>query len=77
MAGTTEGRDLGRSYRCKSAWPTGSPSSQNLFIPEERNGHAAVPQMRLSENALLTGFQDDGMVKAGMVQQQAILSRSN
>ena len=46
------------------------------FIPEERNGHAAVPQMRLSENALLTGFQDDGMVKAGMVQQQAILSRS-
>lgn len=37
------------------------------FVPEERNGHAAVPGMRLSENALLTSFERDNAVNMGIV----------
>ena len=39
------------------------------FVPEERNGHAAVPSMRLSENALLTSFERAGAVRMGVVNQ--------
>lgn len=39
------------------------------FVPEERNGHAAVPSMRLSENALLTSFERAGAVQMGVVNQ--------
>jgi len=49
---------------------------QICFIPEERNGHAAVPEMSLSENTLLTGFQDDGMVTSGFIQQDRLRARS-
>ena len=37
------------------------------FVPEERNGHAAVPGMRLSENALLTSFERENAVNMGIV----------
>lgn len=37
------------------------------FIPEERNGHAAVPSMLLSENALLTGYDEAGCVSVGVI----------
>jgi len=37
-------------------------------VPEERNGHAAVPSMTLSENALLTGYDEDGVVAKGVIQ---------
>ncbi|MDP2548371.1 ABC transporter ATP-binding protein [Oceanobacter sp. 4_MG-2023] len=36
------------------------------FVPEERLGRGAVPEMSLTENALLTGFLT-GLVKQGMV----------
>ena len=49
---------------------------QICFIPEERNGHAAVPQMSLSQNALLTGYQDDGMVRNGFIQQDKLHARA-
>ena len=39
------------------------------FVPEERNGHAAVPEMRLSENALLTSYEREGAVQMGVVSQ--------
>ena len=39
------------------------------FVPEERNGHAAVPGMRLSENALLTSYEREGAVQMGVVSQ--------
>ena len=39
------------------------------FVPEERNGHAAVPAMRLSENALLTSYEREGAVQMGVVSQ--------
>ena len=38
------------------------------FVPEERNGHGAVPSMRLSENALLTSYNQAGLVRRGVIQ---------
>ena len=38
------------------------------FVPEERNGHGAVPSMRLSENALLTSYARPGLVRRGVIQ---------
>jgi simple sugar transport system ATP-binding protein len=37
------------------------------FAPEERLGHAAAPQMRLSDNALVSGHSANGFVRAGLV----------
>ncbi|MES2436088.1 MAG: ABC transporter ATP-binding protein [Pseudomonadota bacterium] len=36
-------------------------------VPEERNGHAAVPDFSLSDNAILTARDRMGMVSGGMV----------
>lgn len=40
------------------------------FIPEDRNGHAAVPSMRLTENALLTSHAGAEFVKKGLIQTE-------
>ncbi|SIS40139.1 ABC transporter ATP-binding protein [Neptunomonas antarctica] len=40
------------------------------FVPEERLGRGAVPDMSLKDNALLTGFLT-GLVKKGMIDHQA------
>jgi len=37
------------------------------FVPEERNGHGAVPSMPLTENALLTAFRRMGLVRSGLI----------
>ncbi len=36
-------------------------------VPEERNGHAAVPDFSLADNAVLTARDRLGMVKGGMI----------
>jgi general nucleoside transport system ATP-binding protein len=36
-------------------------------IPEERNGHGAVPEMTLIENALLSGHRRMGLLRAGFL----------
>ena len=36
-------------------------------VPEERNGHAAVPSMSLSDNALLTNHSLDKTVQHGVI----------
>ena len=36
-------------------------------VPEERNGHAAVPDFTLTDNAVLTGRDRMGMVRGGMI----------
>ena len=38
------------------------------FVPEERNGHGAVPRMTLSENVLLSRLATGGVVKRGLVE---------
>jgi general nucleoside transport system ATP-binding protein len=40
-------------------------------VPEERNGHAAVPEFTLSDNAILTGRDRLGMVSAGLIKAGA------
>ena len=42
-----------------------------VYVPEERLGHAAVPGMSLSKNALLTGHHL-GLVRHGMLRPGAI-----
>jgi simple sugar transport system ATP-binding protein len=37
------------------------------FVPEERNGHAAVPDFSLTDNAILTGRDRLGMVRGGLI----------
>jgi simple sugar transport system ATP-binding protein len=43
------------------------------FVPEERIGHAAAPQMRLSENMLLTRHAG-GLVQHGIIDRAATLA---
>jgi simple sugar transport system ATP-binding protein len=38
------------------------------FVPAERLGHGAVPELSLSDNALLTAFQQ-GLVSKGLIQR--------
>ena len=40
-------------------------------VPEERNGHAAVPEFTLSDNTILTARDRLGMVKAGLISNAA------
>ncbi len=35
------------------------------FVPEERLGHGAVPEMSLTDNALLTGYERQGLLSKG------------
>jgi len=37
------------------------------FVPEERLGRGAVPEMSLADNALLSGYGNRGMVRGGLV----------
>ncbi|MBB5756268.1 simple sugar transport system ATP-binding protein [Methylorubrum rhodinum] len=41
------------------------------FVPEERNGHAAAPSMRLSENALLSRHATAPLARLGLLQRGA------
>ena len=51
--------------------PAGRRREGLAFVPEERNGHAAVPAMTLAENALLTGHGEAGAVAGGVVRLEA------
>ncbi|MDP6342525.1 MAG: ABC transporter ATP-binding protein [Alphaproteobacteria bacterium] len=37
------------------------------FVPEERLGHGSVPEMSLADNALLTGYEREGLLKTGQI----------
>ncbi|TCK28283.1 nucleoside ABC transporter ATP-binding protein [Ancylobacter aquaticus] len=45
------------------------------FVPEERLGHAAAPDMRLSDNVLLTTHGDGHIVKAGIIRRATLFGR--
>ena len=40
-------------------------------VPEERNGHAAIPSMSLSDNALLTNHSLGKTIKHGVIDNAA------
>jgi simple sugar transport system ATP-binding protein len=40
---------------------------RGCFVPEERNGHAAVTTMTLAENAFLSGFSRGSLVRFGVI----------
>ncbi len=39
------------------------------YIPEERNGHAAVPDLTLADNALLSAFDRRGLLTGGVIRR--------
>ena len=43
-------------------------------VPEERNGHAAVPEFSLADNAILTARDRLGMVAGGMINKRAAVT---
>jgi len=47
--------------------PSGRRMAGIGFVPEERNGHAAVPSMSLADNALLTSHALNDTVRGGLV----------
>jgi len=46
------------------------------FVPAERLGHGAVPELSLADNALLTAFQQ-GLLSRGMIRGQRVLALAN
>lgn len=46
-------------------------------VPEERNGHAAVPDFSLADNAVLTARDRLGMVRAGLIDLAAARTYAN
>ncbi|HEX6144500.1 MAG TPA: ABC transporter ATP-binding protein [Geminicoccaceae bacterium] len=62
-AGTVriDGEDVGREH-------AGARRALGLCaIPEERNGHAAVPDMSLAENAILSAWRRKGLLAHGLL----------
>ena len=59
-----------------AAGPLARRKAGVCFIPEERNGHAAVPSMNLAENALLTGYEDPKTVSGGVISHAETLSKA-
>ncbi|QRY80681.1 ABC transporter ATP-binding protein [Pseudomonas sp. PDNC002] len=43
------------------------------FVPAERLGHGAVPEMSLADNGLLTGFQQ-GLLRHGLIDRRKVLA---
>ncbi|WP_226628132.1 ABC transporter ATP-binding protein [Alloyangia pacifica] len=56
-----KGRDVSRTG------PIGRRDAGLLSGPEERLGHAAAPNMSLTENAVLTGARREGLVRGGFI----------
>ncbi len=56
--------------------PSGRRSAGVSFIPEERNGHAAVPSMSLADNALLTNHSLGRNVRAGLLDLGAMRKKA-
>ncbi|MBS7539821.1 ABC transporter ATP-binding protein [Ancylobacter lacus] len=45
------------------------------FVPEERLGHAAAPDLRLSDNVLLTTHGDGQIVRQGIIRRRVLQQR--
>ncbi len=55
--------------------PTARRALRAGFVPEERLGHAAAPDMRLSDNVLLTTHGDGALVRHGIVRRSVLFDR--
>jgi simple sugar transport system ATP-binding protein len=49
------------------AGPSARRALGACFVPEERNGHAAVPDMTLAQNAFLSGFVRQKLMRRGFI----------
>lgn len=55
--------------------PTARRALRAGFVPEERLGHAAAPDMRLSDNVLLTTHGDGTLVNHNVIRRTALFDR--
>ena len=55
--------------------PTQRRALRAGFVPEERLGHAAAPDMRLSDNVLLTTHGDGAIVRMGVIRRSLLFAR--
>ena len=61
---------------CGRMNPTARRQRGLASVPEERNGHAAVPDFTLAENTLLTGYAGFGLVQTGMIRWRRTKARA-
>lgn len=59
---------LANGQDIKALSPEGRRQKGVGFIPEDRNGHGAVPSMSLSENTLMTAHSSQQAVRRGVIQ---------
>lgn len=50
--------------------PTGRRQAGAAFVPEERSGHAAIPDMALSENLILSHHRAEGLAPGGWINRR-------
>jgi ABC-type uncharacterized transport system ATPase subunit len=56
----------------QSAGQLGAKARRDLgicYVPEERNGHGAVGEMSLSDNAFLSGYRRKGFLAGGLIRR--------
>jgi simple sugar transport system ATP-binding protein len=61
-----EGRPVGR------LGPAARRRLGLAFVPEERLGRGAVPEMSLAENGLLSGYATQGLLRHGLIRRGAV-----
>jgi simple sugar transport system ATP-binding protein len=54
----------------------GRRARRAVFVPEERNGHAAAPDFSLSENVVLTSHGKRGMTRGGFIVADRALAKA-
>jgi simple sugar transport system ATP-binding protein len=59
---------------CGQEGPTGRRRRGLCCVPEERNGHAAIPDFTLTENGVLTAYRRQNLGWAGMIRFAAAAS---
>lgn len=64
---TPEGSVIFEGHDISAKGPTARRKAGLLSAPEERLGHAAAPDMSLTENAVLTGQARKGLVQNGFI----------
>ncbi len=72
LAGETLGRKeslLINGCECGDLSPRMRRKLGMCSVPEQRLGHAAVPEMSLADNAFLTAFQRQGLLKFGFIRK--------
>ncbi len=71
----SQAKNRRRSHSTARHWAASGPRARRLrglaSVPEERNGHAAVPDFTLSDNSVLTARDRLGLAVSGLIRPRA------